>query len=141
MKRVISIILAAILLIGSLASVVGASEAPKTTKYTSIEYLENGDYVVTELVVDLSDAPSQEKVQETRATKTGSKTATYYNSAGSKIWSVTVTGTFAYSYGVASTATSSTATVSIYNSNAKFVSKNAYTSASTATATKITKKG
>ena len=134
MNRLISVLLIISLLVGSLACVVSASEIPTVTKYSTIEYLDNGDYIVTELVVDLPNAPSQEKVQETRATKTGSKTASYYNSAGSKIWSITVTGTFSYTSGSSSTATNSTATVNIYNSNAKFVSKNAYTSGSTATA-------
>lgn len=134
MKRVISIILAAILLIGSLASVVGASEAPKITKYTSIEYLENGDYIVTELAVDSSDAPFQVKEKATRATKTGYKTATYYSSLGTKIWSVTVDGTFSYSSGVSATATGSSATVNIFVSGATFKNKNAYTTGNTAIA-------
>lgn len=134
MKRVVSIFLATILLIGSLASVVGASEAPTVTKYSTIEYLENGDYIVTELAVDSSDTPIQVKDQETRATKTGYKTATYYNSAGTKIWSVTVTGTFSYTYGVSATATSSSATVNIFVSGATFKNKNAYTTGNTAIA-------
>lgn len=134
MKRVVSIFLAAILLIGSLASVVGASEAPTVANYSAIEYLENGDYIVTELVVDSSNASSQGKVQETRATKTGYKTATYYNSAGTKIWSVTVTGTFSYTSGVSATATGSTATVNIFVTGATFKNKNAYTTGNTAIA-------
>lgn len=137
MRRVVSILLAAILLIGSFASVVGASEAPTVTKYSTIEYLENGDYIVTELVIDSSDAPFQVKEQESRATKQGSKTAYYYNSAGTKIWSVGVTGTFSYTYGVSATATSSSATVNIFVSGATFKNKNAYTIGNTAIASGI----
>lgn len=134
MKRVLCMFLTAILLVGSLVSVVSASEAPTVTKYSSIEYLENGDYIITELVVDSSDSPFRVKGQETRATKQGTKTATYYNSAGTKIWSVTVDGTFSYTYGVSATATGSTATVNIFVNGATFRNKNAYTTGNTAIA-------
>lgn len=46
-----------------------------------------------------------------------------------------VNGSFTYNYGVSSQATSVSATVQIFNNNATFVSKNAYTSGNTATAT------
>lgn len=46
-----------------------------------------------------------------------------------------VNGSFTYNYGVSSQATSASATVQIFNNNATFVSKNAYTSGNTATAT------
>jgi len=134
MKRILCVLLATIILFGMLPSVAGASEAPKATKYSSIEYLENGDYIVTELVIDSSDALSQAKEQETRAIKQGTKTANYYNSVGKKIWSVTVDGTFSYTYGVSATATGSTATVSIFVSGATFKNKNAYTTGNTAIA-------
>ncbi len=71
----------------------GADGVPGTG-YLSIEYLENGDYIITEYAVDLSGGISP---NSTMATKHGAKTASYFNSAGTKIWSVTVNGTFSLS--------------------------------------------
>ncbi len=99
---------------------------------SSIEYLENGDYIITELFVSPSSFRASDGIA---ATKPGQKTATYYNSVGTKIWSVTVDGMFQYTYGVSATATSASATVNIYVASATFVSKSASTSGNTATAT------
>lgn len=92
----------------------------------TVETLDNGDTIVTELYRSLV---------QPRSGASGHRTVTYRNSSGAAVWNVTVYGTFTYNYGVSSTATSATATVNIYNSNAKFISKNAYTSGNTATAT------
>ncbi len=92
----------------------------------TVDVFENGDTFVTELY--------QPSIQP-RTGATGYKTGTYYNASGAAIWSVTVNGSFTYSYGVSSCADSASATVKIYNNNATFLSKNAYTSGNTATAT------
>lgn len=81
------------------------------------------DYVVTTVF---------ESTIQFRTGKTGYKTSTYYNGSGTKIFDVTVTGTFNYSYGSKASATSASASVNIYNSGASFISKNAYTSSNSA---------
>ncbi len=88
------------------------------------DVLDNGDSVVIELY---------ESAAQLRTGKNGYKTLTYYNSGGSAIWAVN--GSFTYNYGVSSTATGASAVVEIFNSNATYISKNAYTSGNTATAT------
>lgn len=76
-----------------------------------------------------------ETINETRATtKTGKKTVTVKNAAGSKLWDVQVTGTFSYN-GSTSTCTNSIANATSYNSNWKIVSKSANKSGNSATAT------
>ncbi len=90
------------------------------------DVLDNGDSVVIELY---------ESAAQPRTGKNGYKTLTYYNSGGSAIWAVTVNGSFTYNYGVSSTATGASAVVEIFNSNATYIRKSAYTSGNTATAT------
>ena len=128
MKRLVSVILT-VMLIGT-CFVLPVSAATRAFSDVliarDVETLDNGDYVISELY-----APS---VQD-RFTTTGRKTSTYYNSVGTKIWDVTVTGTFSYSYGVSSEATSASATVAIYDNKAVFKSKDAYTTGNTAVAT------
>ncbi|MBR1731743.1 MAG: hypothetical protein IJ725_04870, partial [Ruminococcus sp.] len=58
-----------------------------------VEYLDNGDYVVTVLEDDDIIIPGDEP-QSTTVTKT--KSSNYYNSAGTKLWCVKVQGTFTY---------------------------------------------
>lgn len=132
MKRFAALVLATAFLIVLLSPSAVASGDLPTSGYLSIEYLENGDYIITEIAVDYSGNLSSDG---TRATKPGSKTATYYNSYGTRIWDVTVNGTFSYTYGVSSTAISASATVNIYVAGATYISKSAYTSGNTATAT------
>lgn len=104
----------------SIFSITVSASSPKDQVIsTSTEYLDNGDYVVTTVY--------QCDVQP-RTGKTGYKTSTYYNSSGSKIFDVTVKGTFSYTYGSSASATNASTTVNIYNSSASFVSKDAYTS-------------
>lgn len=125
MKKFISVVLASLLFI-SCTVFVSAKEPQDILVSRTVEVLENGDTIVTELY---------ENAIQPRTGKSGHKDYTYRNSSGTAIWGVTVDGTFTYNYGVSSTATSATATVKIYSSNADFVSKNAYTSGNTATAT------
>ena len=132
MKRMLLLFIVITMLVGLLSVTVTASEDRPLIGYSSIEYLENGDYIVTEFAVT---QPGSLFSDSTMTTRSGSRTKNYYNSDGTKIWSLTVNGTFSYTYGVSSTATSATATVNIFSSNASFVSKSAYTSGNTATAT------
>lgn len=124
MKKVLTI-LVCIMMFVSLA--IPASALSRTDKLISqsIEYLENGDYIVREVF---------EPLIQPRSSKTGSAIETYRNSSGAAIWTVKVTGTFTYT-GSTSSATGSSATVEVYNSNASFISKNASYSGNTARAT------
>ena len=128
MKKATSSLLTALLLISIFTFSVSAAEQRDILLSKTVEVLDNGDTVVTELY--------QNAVQPRTGTS-GHRTATYYNSDGVAIWNVTVYGTFNYSYGVSATATSASATVNIYNSNAKFIDKTAYTSGNTATASAL----
>lgn len=132
MKRFLSVFCAFILLIVLFSSVIEASDSQIMTVCSSVEYLENGDYIITELIIEPTSSLNTKNIA---STKPGKKTATYYNSVGTRIWDVTVNGIFSYTYGVSATATSATATVNIYSTHASFVSKSAYTSGNTATAT------
>lgn len=72
-----------------------ALEIAKTD--TTIEYLDNGDYIETTITYYETNARV--------ATKSGSKTSRYYNADGDTMWSVTVNGTFNYN-GTTSSCTS-----------------------------------
>ena len=124
MKRTIAILICTIMLV-SLSIPALASAGSERLVSRTIEYLENGDYIVREVF---------EPLIQPRSSKTGSAIETYRNSSGAAIWTVKVTGTFTYT-GSTSSATSSSASVSIYNPNASFVSKNASYSGNTARAT------
>lgn len=125
MKKVISLILCCVLFL-SLSSILAFAAEPEDILIKrSVELLDNGDFIVSEVY---------ECAIQPRSGKSGYASATYKNANGTAIWKVTVDGSFTYD-GTTSSATSATATVSIYNTNAKFVSKNAYTSGNTAIAT------
>lgn len=102
---------------------VSASSALITT-----EYLENGDYIETSIMI----SPA---LFSTKATKTGSKTNTYYNASGTAMCSVTVRATFSYTAGESSTCTAVSGSAASYSSEWKVSSANATRSGNTATAT------
>lgn len=122
MKRFLSFAMVMALLSSMFALHVNAAESADDLVSRTIEYLDNGDYIVTETY--------KPAIQPFSGTS-GYKTATYTNSSGSRIFAVTVYGSFSYN-GSSSSATSSSASVDIYASNTSFVSKNAYTSGSSA---------
>lgn len=126
MKKAISLLLSCVVLISIFS--IGVSAAGDTLLESSVEILENGDKIVTELY---------KPVIQPRTGVKGYKTATYYSAASVAIWAVTVNGSFSYNKGVSSKATDSTATVKVYSSNASFSSKNASTSGKTATASAV----
>lgn len=83
--------------------------------HTEITYLPDGSYfqtIITEVPIKAS------------GTKTGSKTLTYSNSEGIKMWDMTVRGTFVYT-GTSSTCTSSTVSTTSYDSTWKIADKSA----------------
>ena len=123
MRRAFSLALSLLLFVVPMSLTVSAAEPDKPFISTSTHYLENCFYVITTLY---------ESAVQPRAGKSGSKTSTRYSSSGQKIFSVTVTGTFAYVYGSSVDATGASASVAIYHPDAQFVSKNAYTQLHTA---------
>lgn len=121
------LLLSIVVLLVCFGSFTVSAQEPKDVLISrTVEVLDNGDSIVIELY---------ENAVQVRTGKSGYRTYTYRNSSGSAVWNLTVDGSFIYNYGVSSTATSATATVNIYNNNARFISKNAYTSGNTATAT------
>lgn len=87
MKRIMAISLVAVLFVSVIFCLpVAAVENVKTE--TTIQYLENGDYIET----IITEYESNARV----AIKSGTKTKNYKNSAGEIMWSVTVHGTFTY---------------------------------------------
>ena len=65
---------------------------------TNVEYLENGDYIVTVIETVASD---ESIMPLSTTTETKSKTSYYKNAAGETMWYVRVTGTFTYGDGTA----------------------------------------
>ena len=107
MKKTLVILLTLVMIISSVFCLpVSALSANKVTE-TTIEYLENGDYIETVLTYEDS---------LTRATKSGSKTKNYKNSSGTTLWSVTVTCTFSYT-GSLSSCTSVSHSAKSYSSS------------------------
>ncbi len=123
MKKLLSILLIATLIVGCCSLSASAQEPQDILLSRTVEILDNGDSVVVELY---------KNAIQPRTGTSGHRTYTYYNSSGAQIWSVTVNGTFSYTYGVSSTATGASAVVNIYDSRASFQSKNAWTSGNTA---------
>lgn len=125
MKRFLALTLTVLLLLASLPMAAFAAPADKLVS-TTTEYFEDGSYLVTNVY---------ENAMQPRTGKLGYKDSTYYTASGTKVFIVTVNGTFDYTYGISSKATGATALVSIYSNKASFVSKNAYTDGASAIAT------
>jgi len=125
MKKLFAFLFCGFLVLSVLVMPVSAVEAGDILISSSVEILENGDCIITEVY---------ENAVQPRSERTGYGKATYYNAGGTAIWDVTVKGTFTYN-GTTSSATSATATVNLYSNNATFISKSAGTSGNSATAT------
>ena len=97
-----------------------AAEVPKTTQ--TVEYLADGSYYVTEL---------EESNSLARASKTGTKTTTYYTSSDVKVFAVKLTGTFTYTSGVSAAATSQSVDVILYQSSAQYITHSSRRSGAT----------
>lgn len=97
------------------------------TAQTEIEYLENGDYIETTLVILPSIARS--------STCKGSKTTTYKNSSGSTMWSITVSASFSYAKGKSSKCISASGSASSNSKRWKVSTPDTSKSANKATTT------
>ena len=113
MKRILTILCCLTLLLGIIPFCAFASEpVPQTTQ--TVEYLEDGSYIVTELEVTPAIA---------RTARSYTKTSTYYTASNTAVFSVSLTGNFNYTYNVSCSATSQSISVPIYANSASFVSK------------------
>lgn len=126
MKRLFTLLLT-ILMLSCSVLCTAATETPLSGTKTTIEYLENGDYIKTVITWEESN---------TRASKTASKTATFYNNSDVAIWSLTVTGTFTYN-GTTSSCTSCSHSTAIHQAGYALQSASSSKSGNTATATGV----
>lgn len=117
MKKIISVLACLALLISCFSFGVSATEAK------TVEYLEDGSYIVTEFQCSNPNA---------RTATNGAKVSTYYTSSNKAVFSVTLTGYFTYTKGVSAKATSANVVVSIYDDTAEYISKSSSTSGATA---------
>ena len=83
---------------------------PAKASTIDIEYLPNGDYIVSEI------SPVSGEISLSSSTSTKTKTSTYYSSDNVKLWSVSVTGTFTYGNGSATCISASCKTASYHSS-------------------------
>lgn len=117
MKKIVSFLISLTLLFLFSFNSLALNESANPTKYTSIEYFEDGSYIETEIITSFSSASAI----ETRTTKLGSKRLTYMNSDGDVEWTATLSGTFTYD-GSTCTCTSTSITYSIENTKWKIPS-------------------
>ena len=122
MKKIISLILCIVF-----TFIITSPVCARTLADREIEYLANGDYIITALETENS------YISPLSTTTTKSKTSKYYGKSGSLQWSIKVTGTFTYGNG-SSKCTYSTVSVNIQNSNWKCTSKSASHSGNQASA-------
>lgn len=118
MKRIFSILLAAILMVSILPAAGSAAETMETI------YYDDGSYLTIEVI--FSPARATWSV-------TGNKQYTYYNSSSVSQWKAVLTGTFTYT-GSSSSCTASSVNVTIYDSSWYVISKSASKSGNKATA-------
>ena len=114
MKRTIALLLCCLVAFSGMVSVCASTAETNLPQNQTIEYLENGDYIVTQLVVNSSMA---------RTAKSYTKTSTYHASSGTAIFSVNLTGNFNYTYGSSAVAVSQSVSVPTYSTSATYVSK------------------
>ena len=107
MKRVLTFVLIFTLVVSCFVVSANAAETTRT-----VEYLSDGSYYIIEV---------EESNSLARASKTGTKSATYYTASDVKVFTVRVTGTFTYTAGVSATATSQRAEVALHQSGARLV--------------------
>ena len=125
MKRLFSIVLAAVLLITLLPCKAYATVDAQANE--NVIYLGDGSYITIELTWVESRASG---------TKTASKTHKYYNSDGVEQWRAVLSGTFSYT-GSSATCTAASCNVTISDSSYYVVSKDVSKSGNKALCTLI----
>lgn len=103
MKKTLVILLTLIMILGSIFCVPVSAVSANVVTETTVEYLENGDYIETVLTYE-------EPLERASTNKTGSRTKNYKNSSGTTLWSVTVKCTFTYNGAVSSCTSASYST-------------------------------
>ena len=96
MKKIFTSILALTILCSLIIFPANAEEnynALANETVIDVEYLDNGDYIVTTIDNSIPE-PDVSNPNATTITKT--KTKNYYNSAGNVMWYIKVQGTFTY---------------------------------------------
>lgn len=120
MKRVLSLLLVVLTII--LIAGVSVSAVNSTTPETSmsVEYFEDGSYMITTLAV-YDTAPSGARATKT---KSGYKDNKYYSASGDLLWTVTINGTYTYT-GSKATCTKATTSSVVYDNDWKVTSATA----------------
>ena len=134
MKKTLTLLLTLTILFLIFAFPVNASAKTNIAvpgNVVDIEYLDNGDYIITTIEDNSIILPGDSTNAATTVTKT--KTANYYNSAGNIMWYVKVQGTFTYD-GSTSKCTNATHKAAAIGSTWSIVSASSSKSGNTATA-------
>lgn len=124
-KLFITIIMSLAVFFNCFALPAGAVNEEKTIS-TSIEYFDDGSYLVTTLTEETTNSRAN--------TKTGNKTYTHIDSNGNTSWTYKITGTFSYT-GSTSTCTAVSDSYTISNDNWHMSSHSCSKSGNTANGT------
>lgn len=122
MKKVLAVFLSVVMLVAFPVVAYAGEEDTETS--TAVEYLEDGSYIVT----TVEEEPNLFRA----STKSGTKTAKFYNSDDEIQWSVTLSGTFSYT-GSSATCTKASVSYKVYDSDWKVTSATSSKSGRTAT--------
>lgn len=125
MKKILSFVFSFVMIFAA-STVVAYAERESVVSQT-IEYLEDGSYIVTTIAEEYNVA-----IARTTYSKTGSKTVTIYNSDDEKMVQLKLTGIFNYT-GSSATCTSASTSYTVYNDNWKVTSATASKSGNKAT--------
>lgn len=131
MKKLISYLFSFIILFSLLTTTAFATN-DETIISETVEYFNDGSFLVTTLVVENS-------LTRSTSTKTGSKTTVLYNADYEAMVTLKLTGSFTYT-GSSATCTNSAATYTIHNSNWKVTTATATKSGNKAMGTFTAKK-
>ncbi len=125
MKKMLCLFLSLSIFCGFMAT----AYASGCVTHDSVEYLQDGSYFITTVM------ENSEIVVPLSITCSGSKTTAYYSKSGSKLWSVTVTGTFTYGSGSRAVCTKSTVSANVYSSSWRITNSSASKNGNNASAT------
>lgn len=135
MKKLITTLLISALFISTVFCIPANATITLENTQTTIELLENGDYIET-VISCVTDKKGFDYSTYATQTKTGKKTSSYKNSSGTVLWSVSVTGTFSYN-GSTATCTSKSHSATSYSSSWSIKSVSSTKSGNSATANAV----
>ncbi len=133
-KRVLSLIMAGLLLATPVTAFAQEPTGTSNTVYTAVSECNDGGYWITTIEEEDTGIAAF-----AASTKKASKTTKYYNNNNVLQWYVTVNGTFSYVKGKSSACTAASVTAVSKSSAWKIASKKASKSGSTATASATAK--